>query len=88
MNEKELERLFKAFANRRRIAIVRFLKRTKEASVGDIASHIKLSFNATSKHLGVLSAANIVDREQRSLQMIYRIADDLSPRARLMLSIL
>ncbi len=71
---KELERQLKALANRRRLAIVKFLKKEKEATVGDIAETIKLSFKATSKHLGVLAAADIVDKEQRSLQMWYRLS--------------
>jgi len=73
---KELEKIFKAFANRRRLAIIFYLKNKKEAAVGDIASKIKLSFKATSKHLGVLTAADVIDREQRSSQMFYRISDD------------
>ena len=68
-----LERIIKAFANRRRLGIVRHLKKNKEATVGDIADAIKLSFKATSKHLAILSAAGIVEREQRSLQMSSRV---------------
>ncbi|MBI2122458.1 MAG: winged helix-turn-helix transcriptional regulator [Candidatus Sungbacteria bacterium] len=71
---KELERIIKAFANRRRLAIVRYLIRTKEATVGKIAEEINLSFKATSKHLGILLAADILEKEQRSLEMWYRIA--------------
>ncbi len=82
MKEKEMERVLKALANRRRLAIVRYLKRTREATVGDIADEIRLSFKATSKHLGVLYAADIVDREQRSLQMWYRLVPNLHPVAK------
>ncbi len=71
---KDIERVLKALANRRRLAIVKFLKKEKEATVGDIAESIKLSFKATSKHLGVLAAADIVDKEQRSLQMWYKLS--------------
>ena len=78
----------KALANRRRLAILRFLKTKKEASVGDIAEEIKLSFKATSKHLGVLSAASIVDREQRSLLMFYCFSLDLPLPARSIISLL
>ncbi len=88
MADKELERTLKALANRRRLAILRFLKKEKEANVGDIAEEINLSFKATSKHLGVLSAAGIVDREQRSLQMFYRLSPDCPPPARSVISIL
>ncbi len=74
MKEKKLEKVLKALANRRRLAILRYIKKEGEASVGDIASEIRLSFTATSKHLGVLSAVNIVDKEQRSLLVFYTIA--------------
>lgn len=78
----------KALANRRRLAILRFLKRTHKASVGDIAEEIRLSFKATSKHLGILSSADIVDREQQSLQMFYHLSSDLPASARLIISLL
>lgn len=74
MKEKEIERVLKALANRRRLVIVKFLKKRGEQIVGEIAEEIKLSFAATSKHLGVLYAANIVEKEQRSLQMFYRLS--------------
>lgn len=74
MNEKEFERVLKALANKRRLAILRFLKKKKEAPVGDVASAINLSFRATSRHLIILLAADILDREQRSVEMYYRIA--------------
>lgn len=77
---KELEKPLKALANRRRLAIVKYLKQNREASVGEIAGAIKLSFRATSKHLGILAAADILDKEQRSLTVYYRLANPL-PRA-------
>ena len=85
---KELERPLKALANRRRLAILKYLKREKEASVGDIAKAIRLSFKATSKHLGILAAADIVERDQRSLQMFYRLSGSLPAAARHILSLL
>ncbi len=79
---KDLERLLKVLANRRRLEIIKYLKNKKEATVADIASGIKLSFKATSKHLGILYGADIVDREQRSLQMYYRLQSTLKPVAK------
>jgi len=79
---KDLERILKALANKRRLAIVRFLRKEKEATVGDIAETIKLSFKATSKHLGVLASADIVDKEQRSLQMWYHLSHTIPPIAK------
>ncbi len=66
-----LDKLFKALGNRRRLAIVRLLKGKREVSVTEIAQHLKLSHRSTSKHLAVLAAAEIVDREQRSLSVFY-----------------
>ncbi len=88
MKEKDLEKIFKAFANRRRIAIVQYLKGRKEASVGDIADEIKLSFKSTSNHLSVLMGAGILDRDQRSLNMFYRIASDIPAIASRLLAVL
>ncbi len=81
-----LERLLKAFANRRRLAIVRYLKKEKEASVGDIAEAIRLSLKATSKHLDILAASGVLERDQMSLQMFYSLADDIPALARALTS--
>ena len=88
MKENELEKTLKALANRRRILILRALKNTKELTVGDIAEKIKLSFKATSKHLSILSAADIIEKEQRSSQSFYKICSNLNEPARRIISIL
>ncbi|MBI1999542.1 MAG: winged helix-turn-helix transcriptional regulator [Parcubacteria group bacterium] len=67
-------------ANRRRLAIIRYLKKKPGTSVGEIAKEINLSFRSTSKHLSVLSAADIVQKDQRGLQMFYRL---VKPRTRI-----
>ncbi|MDP3727587.1 MAG: metalloregulator ArsR/SmtB family transcription factor [bacterium] len=85
---KDLERPLRAMANRRRLAILKYLKQNREAPVADIAGAIRLSFKATSKHLAVLAAADLVERDQRSLQMFYRIASDLKPVARHIIALL
>jgi DNA-binding transcriptional ArsR family regulator len=71
---RELERQLRALGNRRRLAILKFLKREGEAPVGDIADEINLSFKSTSRHLGVLTNAEILEKEQRSLKVFYRLA--------------
>lgn len=70
-----LERTLKALANRRRLAIIVHLKQEKSASVGDIAEAINLSFKATSKHLSILLHTDIVEKEQRSLLVFYKLSD-------------
>ena len=82
---KDYERMLKAVANRRRLAILRYLGREKEARVGTIAGAINLSFKATSRHLQQLAAADIVERRQRGLEMWYRIGKNLPPAARAIL---
>ena len=76
---KDLEKQMKALANVRRLAILRYLKKHREASVGDIAGEIRLSFKSTSRHLSVLFAAVVIEREQRSVMMFYSIAGTLHP---------
>ena len=75
---KDLEKQLKALANRRRLAIVKFLKKSSKASVGDIAKEIKLSFKSTSRHLAILLAADIVEKEQINLHMFYSVYPSLA----------
>ncbi|MCK4592044.1 helix-turn-helix transcriptional regulator [Candidatus Parcubacteria bacterium] len=85
---KYLEKILKALANQRRLAILKFLKSKKEASVGDIASEINLSVKATSKHLYILSSIDILEKEQRSLQIFYKLSNSQLPVIRQFLSYL
>ena len=85
---RELEKILKALANRRRLAILKYLKEEREASVGEISGEINVSFKATSKHLAILTAADIVERDQRSLQMFYRISANSKSIIRVILSLL
>jgi len=85
---KDLEKILKALANRRRLAILKYLKENREASVGELAGAIKLSLKATSKHLGILATCDIVEREQRSLQMFYFLSPNQKSAAKHTLSLL
>jgi len=71
---KRLEKLLKVYANARRLTILTYLGRVHEATVGDIAKEINLSFKSTSRHLHVLFAADCVEKDQRSLEVYYRLA--------------
>lgn len=88
MKEKELERLLKALANRRRLAVINFLKKEKEANVGEIAEQIHLSFKSTSRHLSVLTNVDILEKEQRSSEVFYRLNNEMSEVANRILHIL
>jgi DNA-binding transcriptional ArsR family regulator len=78
---KTSEKVLKSLANRRRLAILKFLKRHGAASVGEISKEIKLSFKSTSRHLAILSALNLVTKYQDRLKVFYEISpslDDIS----------
>ncbi len=70
---KGLEKLLKALANKRRLAIIFYLKKQSEARVGDIANAINLSFTSTSKHLIQLFNADILERNQKNLEVWYKL---------------
>ncbi len=76
---RESEKTLKALANRRRLAIILYIQKHREASVGEIAGAIKLSLRSTSRHLSVLAASSILEREQRGLSMYYRVAQNQHP---------
>jgi len=75
MNHREIEKILKALGNLRRLAIVTYLKKIKEANVGAISCEIGLSFRSTSRHLLILEKANILTRNQRGLDVFYRLAN-------------
>ena len=77
MDEREIERVYKAVANRKRVLIVRYLQAVRTATVGDIAKAIRLSFKATSRHLQLLSGTGYVTSEQHGLYVYY----SLSPKS-------
>jgi DNA-binding transcriptional ArsR family regulator len=79
MKPRELEKPLKAIANRRRLAILAYLKRENEAPVNFIAKEIELSFRSTSRHLAILFLAEIIERRQSGLEMLYRIAPNQNP---------
>lgn len=88
MSDRELEKIYKALANRRRIAIVRYLNARKDASLGTIAEHLRLSYKSTSKHLSQLVAADILEKDQRSGFTFFWLSKDLPSIARYTISLL
>ena len=74
---KQLQRIFKGLANKRRLAIIQLLAQNKELPVAEIARRIHLSFTSTSKHLLILHQLDIVEKRQESLSVYYRLGDEL-----------
>lgn len=75
MRVKELEKLFKSLGNRRRLRIIKLLLRNDELAVSDIAQMMKLSVRSTSKHLLHLLNTDLLEKEQRSKNVYYKIPD-------------
>ena len=88
MNNKELEKILKALANKRRIMVLKYLKQSGKVSVGDIAEHIKLSFKSTSRHLNVLSSVDVLEKEQVGLTVFYFLPKTNHPMTSKLLSII
>ena len=74
-----IERVLKALANRRRLAIIQFLRTKGHVSVGDIAEHIRLSFAATSRHHKTLDAADLVEYTQVNTTVNYSLPKNKHP---------
>ncbi|MFC1594964.1 ArsR/SmtB family transcription factor [Patescibacteria group bacterium] len=73
LHENTQERIFKALANRRRLAILRYLRKHGESSVTDIAEVIGVSTSSTSKHLIDLAKANLVQEKKKGFYVLYSI---------------
>lgn len=70
---RAIEKVLKALANRRRLAILALLRDRPGTPVNEIARGIGLSFAATSRHLRILAAAELVEHEQRGLLVFYNL---------------
>lgn len=73
METQKIEKILKALANKRRIEIIKFLNKKGVATVSSIAREIKLSFRSTSKHLAILAAADILEKNQQGLNVFCNI---------------
>ena len=85
---RDVERIIKALANARRLSIIKFLSNRKQASVGQAAEHIKLSFKSTSNHLLIMAAADILERKQTSTTVLYSLRIPVSQLVKSISSIL
>ena len=88
MHAKEAEKIYKALANRRRLAIIKLLSIKGKLRVSDIAEEIDLSFKATSKHLQILKSAGFIESEQVILEQYYSLISPVHPSIKHALSIL
>lgn len=79
---KTWTKLFKGLGNVSRLRIITLLSKEGPLSVGDIAREIHVSIKGTSKHVLILHALNILDRDGRAGQVFYSLRRDMDPAAR------
>jgi DNA-binding transcriptional ArsR family regulator len=80
MNNKELEKIFKAIASENRILILKCLHKSKELSVGDLAEATNLAFRSVSKDLAILRNADLVHYRNFNLTRRYSINTQNFPK--------
>lgn len=85
-NLRDLERLLKPLANKRRLFALSIIKERKEANVSEIATELRLSIQATSRHLLQLYRADIIQPEQRSLSVYYTLVKNQHPSIRALIN--
>ena len=85
MSDKESVKIFKALGNERRFLILKHLFAKKELTVNQISETINLSFKSTSRHLSVLTGADLIKARQASLNRFYSINDSGFPKQLLQL---
>jgi DNA-binding transcriptional ArsR family regulator len=85
MTEKELVRILKAFGNEKRIKILKALAKNEGLSVGELASEIRLSFKATSKHVARFSTLGILEGEGKGRSVVYSLSPSLTGKVKTLL---
>lgn len=69
--------IFKALSNVNRLKIIKLLFGGQDFNVSEISSEINISFNATSKHLIILSSLDFIDSIGRDGHVFYRLNPNL-----------
>lgn len=76
MDTKQLEKLFKILANKKRLDIIFLLYQKKKMPSVDIAKTIRLSRKSTSKHLRMLYSVDYLEREYIGFEVYYSISHE------------
>ena len=75
-NMRNMERTLKALANNRRLLILRHLAKVGSATVGELAGLNRIAMGSTSRHLSILKGVELIDQEQKSVEMYYHLTAD------------
>ena len=82
LTDADLDRLFRALADRTRRDIVTRLLRGEETSVSALAARYDMSFAAVQKHVAVLEEAGLVTKHQQGRERIVHGNPERISRAR------
>lgn len=73
MEDKQRLKILKAVANENRFLILKILRKNKEMYVGDLAEEINTPLRSTSKDLGILRRASLVQSRKNFVRNYYSI---------------
>jgi DNA-binding transcriptional ArsR family regulator len=85
-SDDQLDRLFRALADRTRRDIIARVLAGEEASVSDLAARYAMSFAAVQKHVAVLAEAGLVTKRPRGRERMVRGNPKELARARALLT--
>jgi DNA-binding transcriptional ArsR family regulator len=86
LSDADLDRLFRALADRTRRDIVTRLLRGEPTSVSALAARYEMSFAAVQKHVAVLEEAGLVTKHQQGRERIVHGSPERIRRARELLT--
>lgn len=84
--DDQLDRLFRALADRTRRDIIGRVLSGEEVPVSALAAHYAMSFAAVQKHIAVLAEAGLVTKRPRGRERIVRANPRALARARALLA--
>ena len=72
---RQLERVIKGFANRRRIQILVLVKKRPELSVAEISDELNLNYENASDHIRKLAIAGLVLKRYQGTEVRHRLTE-------------
>lgn len=85
-NTNELERHFRALANRKRLDILRLIAK-RELPLHGVAQAIRLSVKSTNKHLQQLHHVGLAEKSRRGNEVYYSLPSDMTELVRRLLKL-
>jgi len=75
MNQRQLERIVKGFANHRRIQMLDLLSREPELSVAEIAQKLTINMKTASEHLRRLAQSGLILKRNQNVNVRHRLTE-------------